>query len=122
MKSKRKKLIEKLDRIFSQYIRLRDKGCVICGSRQNLQNGHYITRSAWATRWDEINCNCQCEYHNNLHETSISAYKNWFILKYGQSVLQEITYKSNQIRKYTLQELEELVIKYKTLVERMMHE
>jgi hypothetical protein len=67
-KSTRKRLIDKLDKIFSQYIRLRESKnhnseCFTCGKVDHwkkLQNGHFMSRKHLSTRWDETNCQVQC--------------------------------------------------------------
>lgn len=59
---------DKLDRVFSEYIRKRDTKdgyfiCISCGRRLpygQADCGHYINRRHLATRWDEENCNAQC--------------------------------------------------------------
>jgi hypothetical protein len=57
------------DSIFSQFIRLRDKKCVRCGSHVELnekglpvthQNSHYWSRGNWSTRFDPENCDTLC--------------------------------------------------------------
>lgn len=62
-------LKKKLDEIFSRYIRLKhskDDGkssCYTCGVEKHwreLQNGHFISRSYLATRFNEDNCRPQC--------------------------------------------------------------
>ena len=67
-KTKRKKLIEKLDKIFSVYIRRRKavndiSECFTCGKQDHwkkLQNGHFQSRKHYSTRWHELNCQVQC--------------------------------------------------------------
>lgn len=57
------------DKLFSQFIRLRDKECVRCHSRVQLndnelpishQNSHYWGRANWSVRFDEKNCDTLC--------------------------------------------------------------
>lgn len=67
-KTDKRKLIKKLDRIFSKYIRLRDTKtgfglCITCESLISFTNcdaGHFVTRDRIATRYDERNVNAQC--------------------------------------------------------------
>ena len=67
-KTQRKKLIEKLDKIFSIYIRRRNTvndvaECFTCGKKDHwkkLQNGHFQSRKHYSTRWHEQNCQVQC--------------------------------------------------------------
>ena len=53
MKTPIKKLEAKADKCWSEAIRARDKKCIICGRRENLQAHHAINRRGKkATRWD----------------------------------------------------------------------
>tara|TARA_R100001443_G_scaffold107677_1_gene117649 strand:+ start:1544 stop:1936 length:393 start_codon:yes stop_codon:yes gene_type:complete len=69
MKSTRKSLIKKLDKVFSEYIRRRtadQKGyveCFTCGKKDHwkkMQCGHFQSRKHYSTRWNEDNCQVQC--------------------------------------------------------------
>lgn len=62
-------VIDAADKVFSQYIRLRDKHCVRCFSRVELnekglpvshQNSHYFSRGKENTRFDTENCDTLC--------------------------------------------------------------
>lgn len=71
-KPTRKTLITKLDKVFSEYIRRKDAKndiatCVTCGKKDHwkkLQNGHFMSRKHYATRWDEDNVGVQCSACN----------------------------------------------------------
>ena len=59
--------IDKADKVFSEYIRIRDGRCIRCGYRGNgqneivgLQNSHFFGRKAEATRFDPDNCDALC--------------------------------------------------------------
>lgn len=52
--------IDPLDKLFSRYIRLRDKVCQRCGSVRNLQCSHYHGRRKRSVRYDEDNCCALC--------------------------------------------------------------
>ena len=69
MKTTRKSLIKKLDKVFSEYIRRRtadQKGyveCFTCGKIDHwkkMQCGHFQSRKHYSTRWNEDNCQVQC--------------------------------------------------------------
>lgn len=97
-KSDRQKAIEYADKYFSQYIRIRDHFvCITCGVKGSyrtsppfLQNGHLISKYFFTTRYDERNCNCQCNKCNIKHEIDYEIYKRAFIDKYGEEVYDEI--------------------------------
>lgn len=89
--SERKKLVKELDRVFSLWIRKRDwNKCVMCGTSENVQNGHLFSRANLSTRWDEINCNAQCWKHNIMHENDSKPYTDWFIKNYGQAMYDDL--------------------------------
>ena len=115
----RKGLIKKLDRIFSKYIRLRDKYCVLCGSSDNANCGHLFSRRHYSTRWDEDNCHQQCYPCNFKHNHQPYLYYDWYIEKFGKDKLDELHTKHQQIKKYSNVDLEELYeeikIKHKEL-------
>lgn len=62
----RSRKIKKLDKLFSQYIRNRDKRCLRCGKKENLQCAHIFSRRHFNTRWDEENAVTLC-YACHLH-------------------------------------------------------
>lgn len=85
------KLRDKLDTVFSIWIRERDGNkCVMCWSTENVQNWHLFSRVNLSTRWDEINCNAQCARHNILHEQDSKPYTDWFIENYWQSMYEDL--------------------------------
>lgn len=64
-------LVNKLDKVFSQYIRLRDAmpsgvfRCISCGQIKPIGKadcGHFYSRRHMSTRFDEDNCNAECSY------------------------------------------------------------
>jgi hypothetical protein len=86
----------KLDRVFSEYIRLRDTAghskdgyfrCISCGQIKPYSQadcGHYIGRQHMATRYNEINCNAQCRFCNRFNEGLKGGYRKGLIQKYGE--------------------------------------
>lgn len=99
-KEKKKKAVsisalkKKADKVFSDYIRQRDKGkCFTCGcvkEWKEQQNGHYITRSCLALRYNEENCHCQCVGCNVFKHGNYTTYSLKMIEKYGVDKLKEL--------------------------------
>jgi len=111
--STRKSLVKKLDRVFSEYIRQRDRRCVNCGTTEKLTAGHVFSRVAYSTRWDERNCFAQCWSHNFAHE-----YDPFPLTEHARAVLGDEGYKQLHRdyltpRKFTDRELLELIETYK---------
>ena len=109
----RKTLVKKLDEIVSEYIRKRDGMCVVCGSREKLTNGHLFTRRAYSTRWEELNCHCQCWVCNYRHEFDFYPYQNWFVNKYGQEAYDDLHKQHVTPRKWSRTDLMGLIEYYK---------
>ena len=116
----RKNLIKELDTVFSQYIRLRYAKneiaeCVTCGKKDHwkkLQNGHFMSRANYSTRWDEDNCQVQCMGCNVFK--SGEQYK--YSLYLGNKLAEELYLKSKQIIKFADVELIDMIDYYKQQV------
>lgn len=118
----RKKLIAKLDTIFSKYIRLRDADqngycrCVTCGERyhwKKIQAGHFISRKHYATRWDENNVHAQCVACNVFRAGEQYKYS----LYLGNDTSLDLLNKSKQSVKFMDYELEEMCKIYNEKIE-----
>lgn len=89
---------EKLDRIFSLYVRRRDcpggvGHCISCGCSVTLKTcdcGHYIPRAHTATRWNEYNCSIQCKFCNQYKHGNLESYRLALIRRYGLAVVEEL--------------------------------
>lgn len=103
-----KTLREELDRVFSIYIRQRDciesRGnfgpCYTCGkiySFKDLQCGHFVSRSAIPTRYDEQNCHAQCVGCNIFKSGNMVNYANNMIEQYGSDILRLLLNKSRLV-------------------------
>lgn len=110
-----KSLEAKLDRVFAKWIIARDGKCVICGKNEyqtTLNCGHLFSRRNRATRWDELNCHCQCFPDNFKHQFDTHPYNNWFIQRYGLDSWNELYKKHHTTRHFKRWELEEMIKKY----------
>ena len=113
-----KKPLSKLRKIadewFSRYVRLRDSQrvgdewrgrCITCSYKatvayadqgvirfaRNWDNGHFIGRDCWATRYEEENNNLQCSYRcNRMRSGEYQKYKAALRLKYGDEVPEKL--------------------------------
>lgn len=80
-KTPRKKLIEKLDKIFSIYIRRRNAvndvaECFTCGKKDHwkkLQNGHFQSRKHYSTKWHESEAAQTHDDKMNAIDTAIGS-------------------------------------------------
>jgi hypothetical protein len=123
----RSKLIKKLDKVFSLYIRLRFAKneiaqCFTCGKKDHykrLQCGHFQSRKYYSTRYDEINCQVQCAGCNVFRYGEQFIFGKNLDLEYGSGCSESLYYKAKQIKKYTTSDIEELINKYNSLIKEL---
>jgi hypothetical protein len=123
-KPSRKTIITKLDNIFSQYIRLRYSKneiatCVTCGKQDHwkkMQNGHFISRKHYATRFDEDNCQVQCAGCNVFRYGEQYLFSKYL----GSDLSEELLIKSRNIQKFTDNELLEMIELYTEKVNNLL--
>lgn len=128
-KSYRSTQIRKADRIFSLYIRLRYAVnfyvmCVTCGRKDHykkMQNGHYISRRVMATRFDEINCNVQCDYCNETLHGNLKKYKEYLERTYGKSVIPMLQLKVRNTPKLQTYQIQEIIDEYTKKVDELLN-
>lgn len=79
---------QECDQLVREILTLRDESCVNfgCGRTEGLHVGHYITRKVLALRWNLQNCNLQCDFHNEAHNTDPKPYHDAMFLLYGVGV------------------------------------
>jgi hypothetical protein len=123
----RTKLVKKLDTIFSQYIRQKNSvdeiaTCFTCGKQDHwkkLQNGHFQSRRHYSTRWDETNCQVQCSGCNVFKYGEQFLFGQNLNNKFGEGTATRLHIKAQQTIKLADFELEDMINKYKNLVDNM---
>ena len=109
--SERKKLIKQLDQAIREIVFKDDPHyCVTCGKTERLQLGHLITRARYGVRWDLMNCHIQCAGCNFRHEFQPEIYTQWFICEYGAEKYIELCKRAETQGKYTIDELETMLM------------
>ncbi len=102
---------------FNKFIRMRDKGlnCISCGKPpKKINAGHYYSSGGHSNvRFDEENCNVQCEFCNTSLSGNLLNYREGLISKIGESRLEALKTRSNEVRRFTIEELKELNELYK---------
>jgi len=119
-KRSRKHLIVALDRVFSKYIRTKYSKngfveCVTCGRSyeiKKIQNGHFMSRKSYSTRWDEENCAPQCYGCNVMQQGQQFLFSKYIDEKYGEGYSQILLIKSKQTVKFADFELQEMIDDY----------
>lgn len=106
-------LIKELDRVFSIYIRKRDKGrCFTCGGKAT-DAGHYKRRGIMSLRWDKRNVNAQCRRCNHFESGKLDVYAVQLTRKYGWWILEELEEKAKKTFSPTREWLEAKIKEYK---------
>ena len=116
----RSKLIKKLDRIFSEYIRKRDSDhrglckCISCGKEApafggSIHAGHFMSRRHISTRWNEKNVNAQCAGCNTFrggeqYRQSLGIDKKW-----GEGTSAELEQQAQTVVKLSRIDYEEAI-------------
>ncbi len=119
---KRKKIKESdLDKVFSLFIRNRDRVCKypLRGPDDyhagNLQNSHFHGRTARSVRWDEENCDAICGRHHQFLEGRKNAeYADWKLKQLGPERFNELKKRYYTLKQWKQNELLELFEKYKS--------
>ena len=93
--------------VFSKWIRARDGACVTCGSKENLQAGHFIHKDC--LDFDPRAVHAQCVRCNHFLSGNLVEYTLFMQDTYGQAVVDELMQLAKKERKYSRQELEEII-------------
>jgi len=108
-----------LQTTFNSFIRLRDKnkGCISCG--KPLKEGNTDAGHLWPTkysniRFNEFNVNGQCSRPCNKDKSGdINNYRINFVKRYSEEKLKELDEIAHIEKKYTIEEIQELIKIYK---------
>lgn len=126
-------LVKKLDRVFSEYIRLRDSKpfgykyfrCISCGRilpYEEADCGHFIGRTHMSVRFDELDCNAECRRCNRFSSDHIIYYQKNLEKKIGKEKLDLLIARGHQTKKWTAWELSILITHYQEEVNKMLKE
>ncbi|MBU2061731.1 MAG: recombination protein NinG [Bacteroidetes bacterium] len=98
--------IDKADKIFSQYIRTRDRKCMRCSSPVKFndagmpishQNSHYFGRGKESTRFDQENCDTLCHgCHRIWGSDDREAYRVFKIKQLGENGFNALVLRANK--------------------------
>jgi hypothetical protein len=106
--------------IFNKYIRLRDMGlvCISCQQPPKKKNaGHYYSSGGHSNvRFDEDNVHLQCEACNTFLSGNLLNYQIGIQKRIGAQKLLELQERAHFTKKWTIDELKEIIKTYKTKV------
>ena len=126
-RTQRKKLVDKLDKVFSIYIRRRFANndiaqCFTCGKQDHwkkLQNGHFQSRKHYSTRWNEKNCQVQCAGCNVFRYGEQYKFSKNLDNTYYSGLAEELHIEANKTVKLDNTDLEMLIEKYELLIKEL---
>lgn len=130
---KKPNLKAKLDRIFSEYIRLRDSKefgfkyfkCPTCGRVLPFEQSdcsHYFSRRSNATRFSEDNCMAECRYDNRFNSEHLHKLREALLRRIGEDRFKILEWKHNQPKKWSDFELQEMIKYYQEQIKEMLSE
>lgn len=100
--------------VFSLWIRNRDNHtCYTCLNPipgKGVHAGHYVHRDS--LNFSEKNVHAQCVFCNLYKHGNLTRYAEKLITQYGFQVIAELNSLGNEVKKYTRQELEDIISKY----------
>jgi hypothetical protein len=103
--------------VFNKYIRLRDAGniCISCQKKPlKINAGHfYNANNHWSVRFDERNVHLQCEHCNTYLSGNLISYRENLLRKIGIEEFENLSAEATKTRKFTIEELKEIIKKYK---------
>jgi len=121
-------LIKKADIVYSKYIRERDSvngyvKCFTCGKMYpigEMQCGHFISRDNMETRYSEDNTHPQCIDCNCFNGGNMEEYTIRMIDKYGRDKVDELRRRGRIAKRWTKEELKELIEEYKKKLDKFI--
>ena len=103
--------------VFNKYIRIRDKDelCISCQKPPKKQNaGHYFSSGGHSNvRFDEDNVHLQCEHCNTFLSGNLLNYQIGIEQRIGAEKLIELQGRAHLEKRWGVDELKELIKKYK---------
>ena len=124
-------LVNKLDKVYSKYIRLRDAmpggatRCISCGKIKpfdKMDCGHFFSRKHMSVRFDEDNTHSECSFCNRFSADHLIGYRENLIKKIGTQRFELLEVKAHQTKKWSHFELEQLIKYYTALVKKLSEE
>jgi hypothetical protein len=87
-----KRLRNKLDATFNEYIRVRDGRCIFTGTTENLQCSHYYDKGASPNlRWDERNAHAMNQtVHYKHHHGKGADYALWMFSNNSMEFMKQL--------------------------------
>lgn len=110
--------IQKLQKVFNEFIRERDKGlpCISCKGTRDVEYaaGHFIPTTYQYLRFNEDNVNRQCNQYCNMHlRGNLAEYRPNLIKKIGIRRVEQLEADRHKTLHLSIPEIKELIAEYK---------
>jgi hypothetical protein len=106
--------------VFNKFVRMRDEGlnCISCDLPPKKKNaGHYYSQGGHsALRFDEDNIHLQCEHCNTFLSGNLLNYQIGIEKRIGGERLMQLQAKAHDVKKWTKEELKEIIEIYKSKI------
>jgi|TARA_R100000081_G_C4777739_1_gene149588 hypothetical protein len=117
-------LLKEAQTVFNRFIRLRDNGlpCISCQNPnpKKVNAGHYISSGSCKYLTFHLdNVHLQCEYCNTYLHANLVEYRINLIKKVGLDRVLYLENSRHKTKKYTRQELYEIINKYKKEIKKL---
>lgn len=84
------RLKQKLTKVLSIYVRMRDPICVVCRKRRSTQAGHYFHRDMSSVEFDPRNVYGICGPCNERHETENHHMREQVFMRLGERMFDDL--------------------------------
>ena len=84
------------DKLFSKYVRARDRHCQMCGTPCNLDCAHVFSRGYFATRWDPENAVALCSGHHKEFTHKPLEWDDWCIERMGRDAWDALRFRARR--------------------------
>jgi hypothetical protein len=116
--------IKLAQQVFNKYINLRDNGlpCISCDKPINgrINASHYFNaNNHWNVRFNEFNVHSSCITCNQYLSGNLIEYRSRLINKIGIEQLTLLEAEANKTRKFTIEELKEIIATYKKKIKKI---
>ena len=105
----------------SEYIRRSERGiCFCCGIKKKWKRmdcAHYIHKNS--LDFDMLNLHSCCTRCNRFLHGNLGVYAERLIAEYGEEAIQNLRCRGNEVKKFTIIELKELIKKYTILLKEL---
>jgi len=119
-KPSRSKIVQKLDTVFSLYIRTKHAKngvctCCTCGRKfeiKKIQAGHFQSRKHYSLRWSELNVHPQCPKCNVFSQGEQFKYAKFLDATYGIGTAEMLEQQAREVTKFSTDELKDMIEHY----------